>query len=173
MWRVLAVALFCAGLFFAPDHLRSQQLMLQNVGTYSVASSGGGCSQDTAYQAALDGGQNASAITTAVCASVSNGTWAKLDWLYVFDINSSANALVNAVAPGTFNGTANGAPTFTGNSGFLGVDQSATKYIDTNFNAATAAGQYAQNSAHVSIWSFTNAASSTLGGAVLGNNNNS
>jgi hypothetical protein len=106
----------------------------------SASAGGGGCSQATTYNGMLDGSQNSSAITTLICGMVTDGVFAKLDVLYVFAVNSSANSLVNAVNPGTFNGTANGnvstgcagaTACFSANNGWSGVDASTTIYIDT------------------------------------------
>ncbi len=95
------------------------------------------------------------------------GIWQKLDLLYIFAAPNSATALQNLIK-NSFNGTANGTPSFTSYQGFTGVDASTTVYIDTGFNPSTAGGNYVQNSAHISAWSNTNAASSPTGGVLLG-----
>jgi hypothetical protein len=43
----------------------------------------------------MDGSESTSAVTTMVCGMVSDGTWSLLDALYVFAINSTANATLN------------------------------------------------------------------------------
>jgi len=144
----------------------------------SASTGGGGCSQATTYNGMLDSGQNSAAVTTLICGLVTDGVFAKLDVLYIFAINSSANSLVNAVNPGTFNGTANGnvstgcagaTACFSANNGWSGVDASTTIYIDTGFNPSTATSpHFTQNSSHVSAWSFTNATSGASGGTVMG-----
>lgn len=104
---------------------------------------------------------------------VEDGVWSLLDVLYIFATQSSANALLNLIGS-SFNGTANGSPTFTANQGFTGVDASTTVYIDTGFNASIAGGKYAQNSAHVSTWQLNNITSSfpTMGVGDFGLSNN-
>jgi len=144
----------------------------------SASAGGGGCSQATTYNGMLDSGQNSAAITTLICGLVTDGVFAKLDVLYIFAINSSANSLVNAVNPGTFNGTANGNVStgcagstncFSANNGWSGVDASTTIYIDTGFNPSTATSpQFTRNSSHVMAWPYTNAASGASGGAAIG-----
>jgi len=144
----------------------------------SASAGGGGCSQATTYNGMLDSGQNSAAVTTLICGLVTDGVFAKLDVLYVFAINSSANSLVNAVNPGTFNGTANGnvstgcagaTACFSANNGWSGVDASTTIYIDTGFNPSTATSpQFTRNSSHVMAWPYTNAVSGASGGAAIG-----
>ena len=135
----------------------------------AIATGGGGCSQATAFNARTSG-QNAAhqnANTTFICNLVTEGVFAKLDVAYLFATDTSANALLNVVSS-SFNGTANGSPTFTANAGFTGVDASTTVYIDTGFNASTAGGHYSQNSAHASTWGGNNVQAGAAGGATLG-----
>jgi hypothetical protein len=112
------------------------------------ASSGGGCSQATTLNAKLDGGQNTSAVTTAVCGMVTDGDWAKLDFLYVFAINSSGNALLNWVST-SFNGTVGGTGcTFTANAGYNNSNSSC--FISTGYIPSSSGGNATLNSATVS-----------------------
>jgi hypothetical protein len=145
----------------------------------SASTGGGGCSQATTYNGMLDSGQNSAAVTTLICGLVTDGVFAKLDVLYIFAINSSANSLVNAANPGTFTGTANGnvstgcagaTACFSANNGWSGVDASTTIYIDTGFNPSTATPtpNFIRNSSHVMAWPYTNAASGASGGAAIG-----
>lgn len=130
------------------------------------------CSQYTAYVARATGMDTAhnGAFQTLICNGVSQGWWAKLDVFYVFATDTSAHALLNLVSS-SFNGTANGAPSFTTDRGYTGVDASTTVYIDSGFNPSTAGGQYAQNSAHASVWGGNNVQAGALGGGVIGNFN--
>jgi len=132
---------------------------------------GGGCTQATNYIALLDGSQNNTAITTLICGLVTDGTFSLFDVLYIFAINSSANALINAANPSSFAGTAHGAPAFSASNGFTGVDGSSTVYIDTGFNPTVGTPAYQQNSGHLSIWSFTNLAGQAAIGNTSGSNN--
>ena len=58
----------------------------------------GTCTQSAALLARLDGSQNSSAVDTAVCGMVTDGTWLLFDVLYVFATNSSGNVLPWRVA---------------------------------------------------------------------------
>jgi len=160
-------------------------------GRAALDATSGVCSQASTYLTALSSASGAptagtqTAITTLICGLVTDGVFSKLDVLYLFAINSNgagdlgaANALVNAANPGTFNGTANGSPSFSANNGYAGVDASTTVYIDTGFNPSTATSpQFTRNSSHVMAWPYTNAASGASGGSaialVLGSNNTS
>lgn len=160
--RALCVAALCAVPVGASAWWQSIQ---------QVAISTSGCSQATATIARLDGTQDAThntAYTTLICNLVTQGVWAKLDVMYVFATNDAANALTNLVSS-SFGGTANGSPTFTANAGYTGTDGSTTVYISTGFNPTTATTpHFTQNSAHVSMWSNTNAASGAGGGVSIG-----
>lgn len=79
------------------------------------------------------------------------GVWTKLDALYVFASHDSQAGLLNVKAPGTFNATLTNAPTFTTDRGFAG--NGTNSFIDSNFNPATAGGNFAQNSACFGFWS--------------------
>jgi hypothetical protein len=99
--------------------------------------------------------------------SDSGGLWAKLDALYFLATDTAAHALLNLKST-SFNATAVGSPTFTADQGYAGTDASAVKYLDSGFNPATAGGAYTQNSAHVLVWSNTNAQSTSSGGGAIG-----
>jgi hypothetical protein len=66
----------------------------------------------TALLALMDCNENTSAVTTAVCGMVTDGTWSLLDALYVFAINSTTNAKLNWVST-NHSPTVNGTLTFT------------------------------------------------------------
>jgi len=102
-------------------------------------------------------------INTCVAALKTAGVWAKIDFLHVYAAANSQAALINWKNPGTFDGTAVSAPTFTTDRGFTG-DGSAD-YIDTAYNPSTAGGSFTQNSAHFSCWNRTNSAQ---GGFMMG-----
>lgn len=95
--------------------------------------------------------------------------FAKLDVLYLFATDTSANAVLNLISS-SFNATLNGSPAFSANNGYTGVNASSTVYIDSGFNANIAGGSYAQNAAHMSAWSFTGTeiSGSGSGGTVIG-----
>lgn len=160
LWITLTLCLF--GAWQAQSQFIGQ-------GVWRTVPSATGCAESTSFIARTSGMDTThqTAFSTLICSLVSNGVWAKLDVLYVFATNSSANALLN-LKSSSYAGTANGSPTFTADAGFLGVDASGTVYIDTGFNPNTASGNYAANSKSLSAWSNTNAASSAGGGAVIG-----
>lgn len=119
----------------------------------TVAAGGGACSQYTTLAAALDGGENTSAVQTLVCGMVTDGTYSLLDGLYVFATNSQANAQVNWAKPGTNNLTAHGSLTFSANSGY--TSDGSTGYLDTGFIPSSAGGNVTLNSANFGACDFT------------------
>jgi hypothetical protein len=80
-----------------------------------------------------------------------DGVFAKLDRLWVFAQPTQAEALVDLVASAT--ATAVNSPTFAAYLGYTG--DGSTSYIDSNFNPATAGGNYTQNSACIGLWAIT------------------
>lgn len=106
-------------------------------------------SDATNYQTLLDG------LTTDGFFDGS-GNSTLLDFFYILAAPSSTVALLNLVQ-NAYNPTANGSPTFTAYQGYNGVDGSTTVYLDTGFNPTSGSPNYTQNSAHISIWSNTNA----------------
>jgi len=92
---------------------------------------------------------------TMFASLVSGGLWAKADLIYLLSqsTNGGGEALVNAKLPGTYNGTAYNAPTFTALEGFTG--DGASTYIDTNFNPTTHGVNYTLNSASFCIYVLT------------------
>jgi hypothetical protein len=138
-----------------------------------------GCSQATTFLGRLTT-SNGTAYTNTICALVSGGyitgtlsgaaaCGSLFDVIYFLNSDTSANSLLN-ICGTSYGGTAHGSPAFTAGSGFLGVDSSATVYIDTGYAPATAGGNMALSSAHVSAWSFTNATSGAGGGEITGLN---
>lgn len=89
---------------------------------------------------------------TLITSLVSAGVWAKLDALYMFAAADQATALTNLVSS-SYGATAVNSPTFTTDQGFNG--NGSTSYVNTNFNPATAGGQFSLNSAHFGIWDLT------------------
>lgn len=75
------------------------------------------------------------------------GIWAKLDAFWMMAAHDAAAALVNWKNPGTHDLTLHGGtvPTFT-TDGYYETN-GTNGYIDTNFNPATAGGNYTQNAA--------------------------
>lgn len=112
--------------------------------------------ETTTLLAAFTGSYNTarqSAINDLIVSLKNNGIWSKLDVLCIAGLNSG-DSLVNWKNPGTFNGTAANSPTFTVDRGF--TFNGSTSYVNTNFTPSTAGGNYALNSAHLSVYSRTN-----------------
>lgn len=81
-----------------------------------------------------------------------DGLTCKLDLLQIYATQNATTALLNLVQ-NQYNGTANGALTFTADRGYTGVEGSTTAYVNTGFNPVTAvAPHYTQNNAHISVW---------------------
>lgn len=94
------------------------------------------------------------------------GVWQVLDRDWVFSTDNTTIALLDLKSRST--AIANGSPTFTAFQGYTGTDSSITVWINSNFNASTAGGNYSQNSAHHSVWINTNSASTASGGIAIG-----
>lgn len=93
---------------------------------------------------------------------VTSGVWSKLDALYAFAATDEATALTNLVQPG-YGATAVNSPTFGSDVGYTGA---TLKYVDTNFNPATAVGaNYTRDGASLFAWCLTSAA---VGGPLIG-----
>jgi hypothetical protein len=90
------------------------------------------------------------AYTNMINGLVSDGVWSKLDVLYVFATADTITAKLNLIQ-NAYNATApSGDPTFTAGAGY---QNPTTKYLDSGFNASTAAvPKYVQNSACMFNW---------------------
>lgn len=164
MRRLLAALLVAAGLFVPSFSSALTPIERAAVLRHVPAASSGfsaSCTESSNFIARTSGLSNTvkTNIDTFICGGVSDGWWAKLDLIYYLGAPDSTTALLNMVG-NTFNGTANGSPTFTACSGFTGTEGSSTVYIDTGFNPTTASSpKFTQNSAHISGWNLTNATS--------------
>ncbi len=127
------------------------------------------CPQAAAFLARASGldSKHRRAYISFINGLVSGGVWPKFDLLYVFATQNSTTALLNLVSS-SFPCLAAGSPTFAADGGYTGVDASTTVYLDTQFNASSAGGKYAQDSAHVSCVTNTNAMSTAAGGVGIG-----
>lgn len=126
-----------------------------------------GCSEATTFLARASlTGTDATNYTNYICCQVTAGTWALKDIQYIFAAPDTTTAQLNLIST-SFSAVLNGSPNFSANNGYLGVDASTTVYIDTQFNPGSGTPNYAQNSAHFSAWSLTNAAATT-GGVIIG-----
>lgn len=109
----------------------------------------GGVSFDADYQAVLTKANTEGyTIPSAAQQTLQNtlvtdlkaaGVWTKLDILYVFASGNGDSdfATLNFKAPATFQATKVNSPGYNGSNGFTG-ENSAQRYLNTNFNPATA-----------------------------------
>jgi hypothetical protein len=85
--------------------------------------------------------------------------WDKLDCLWLTAAHDAQAAGINWKVPATFALTVVNSPTFAADRGYTGNGTSS--YLSTGFTPSTAGGVYAQNNAHVGVWSRTSAQSGT------------
>lgn len=111
--------------------------------------------QFLARAGALDA-THVNAYTALIDGLVADGLWSLLDCLYIFATDTKANAKLN-LKSSSFPVVENGTVSFTADQGFTLSLASTTNYLLPQFNPSTAGGNFAQNSAHQSIWSNTNA----------------
>ena len=91
----------------------------------------------------------------------SAGIWTGLDRMWIYAAENAQQAQVDLVNLRSH--TLNGAPAFSANRGYTGVDGSNTVFIDTGYNPTTSAVNFTQNAAHISLWTVTNLAAVTGG----------
>jgi hypothetical protein len=180
MRRLLPI-LASVTLFVGAVAFTHAQVPMTGAGLSKPTAAGGGCSPATTFLARTSGlsGTETTAVTNLMCGLVTDGLFTNsasgycttnFDVIYIFAINTTTTALLN-VCSTSFGGTANGAPSFSADAGYTGVDSSNTVFIDTGFNPSTAGGNFSQNSAHLSIWSNTNTTSGASGGITIGSAN--
>lgn len=123
--------------------------------TLTVAPSGGGCSQATAFLSGITTAYSA-AYTTAICGMVTDGDFAKLDRLYVHTTDSTAAALKDWIT--ATSATITGTAVFTAN---LAYTPAANATLNTGLNYSTATNYKTASATLIA---------GTLGGAVADNN---
>lgn len=96
------------------------------------------------------------------------GVWTKLDALYIFAAADEQSALLNWKST-SYNLTKVSSPVFTVDRGFQG--DGVDDVLTTGFNPATAGGNFAQNSAHLGVWSRTNIPNGASQSYEIGNTN--
>jgi hypothetical protein len=99
-----------------------------------------------------------------------DGVWSLLDLVYILASHDSQAAGLNAKTPASNTITVSGTITFTTDRGY-GPATSAGAGLDTNFNPATAGGNWTQNSA--SLFSWVNSTISDTANSVRGTIGNS
>jgi hypothetical protein len=127
-------------------------------GGMPVCYDGGPSSQTLQFLARTSGldATHTSAYTALIDGLVADGVWSKFDVLYIYATQNTATAQLNLISS-SYPATLNGAPAFTVDRGYTGVNASTTVYINSGFNPTTAGSpQYSLNSAHISAWGVTN-----------------
>lgn len=127
-------------------------------GTYTVNNS------QTVASEAITAGLNSThqtAYVTLICGLVTDAVWTKYDAVYVLATSDTVSAKLNLVST-SFSLVPNNSPTFTADQGYTGNGSNA--YLETNFNPATAGGNFTQDSAHLASWDIIkNTAAGKLG----------
>lgn len=144
--------------------LFSPQILVRNQPAI-VAAGGADAAETTAFLARTSGlnGTHTNAYKALINGLVADGIFSKLDSLYIFATDTSANALLSLVSA-TYNATLLGTPTFTADAGYSGCTTS--NFIQTNFVPSTALSpKFTQNSATAFAWSNT---SGQIAGGILG-----
>jgi hypothetical protein len=98
-------------------------------------------------------------IDTLIGSLKTAGVWTKLDAIYIFAAHDAQAARLNWVSS-SYDASAVNSPTFTTDRGYTG--DGATSYLDTTFNATTAGGNFAQNSAHLAVWNGTDVVGASI-----------
>ena len=106
-----------------------------------------------------------SILNTMVAAMKADGSWAKLDRLWIFALGTQAAALVDLVSRST--ATLPVAPTFTAQKGFTG--NGSSQYISTGYNP-TGGTHYALNDSCYGGWIQTNDSRTSGNPVYFGNN---
>ncbi|TIO14922.1 MAG: hypothetical protein E5X86_22650 [Mesorhizobium sp.] len=101
-------------------------------------------------------------IDTFITSLKTAGVWTKLDALWVMAAADEQAARQNWKQD-LYNLTAISSPTFTADRGF--TNNGSTSHLTTGFTPSTAGGQWTLDSAHLGVWSRTNA---VVAGAVMG-----
>lgn len=139
-----------------------QQMLL---GTSAAGGGGGFGAEANAFLARTSGldATHTNAYGALIDGLVADSIWSKLDMLHIYATQDSTTALLNLVST-SFNGTANGSPTFTTDRGYTGATGTSV-YINPGFQPSAGGHLYTANSCHASAWSLTNSNSGT---AILG-----
>lgn len=94
----------------------------------------------------------------------SDGSTSFFDGLYIFATQDSTTALLNLVN-GASAPTTTGSVTFTTDRGFSVNDNDSNNGVVSNINVGSGSFLFQQNSAHVSVWSANDFATTSGGGA--------
>ena len=124
------------------------------------APAGGGftpsCSQSSAFLARATGitlTADKTNYDTLICGMVTDGTFAKMDALYIFAAPDQTTALLNLVQ-NSFSGTTSGTVNFSAHVGFTG--DASTFKVNTGFTPSTATSpNFTLNSASFGLYNLT------------------
>lgn len=113
-------------------------------------SPGGVCSQATAFLARTSGldATHTTAYITMICGMVTDGTWAKLDALWIPATQDQTTAKLNLLSS-SFSLVEQNSPTWTADRGYTG--NQSNMYLDTQFAPSTNGVTYLQNSANLGV----------------------
>ncbi len=106
-------------------------------------------------------------VSNLIASLKAAGIWTKLDRIWLHAAENATQALYDLKARAA--ATAVNSPTFTIDRGYAG--NGTTSYLDSNFNASTAGGNFTQNDAGMGVWVVTSPGAN--GGCVIGANNSS
>jgi hypothetical protein len=129
--------------------------------THGILASSGGVAFDADYQAVLNYATTQGYTLPSAGQQIlqnqlmldlkAGGVWNKLDTFSVFATDGSSDfALIDWIRLTQY--TAVNSPTFTADEGFTGNGTSS--YVDCNYNGATNAVNYANDSAHQMVWAM-------------------
>lgn len=176
MRRALALWLLLAACLYGGYALSQSSIIGGGVHGDIKVSAGGACSAYTNY-AARTGGSLSSTVKTAlqtmICNLVTDGIWSQFDFFYFFAVNtgrSDANLnLVSSSFTAVEHPTPGSSPAWSATTGYTGVDNSSTVFLDTQFAPATASSpQMTVSSIHYGAWIVNNAASCVVMGQGTG-----
>lgn len=107
-------------------------------------------------------------INSTIVALKAAGVWTLLDYIHFEAAADAQSSLLNWKSA-SFNLLAVNSPTFTADRGYAG--DGTTSFLNTQFNPATAGGQFTLNSASIGVYNrTTRAASNVLSAAGSGSN---
>lgn len=89
-------------------------------------------------------------INALIAGLKTDGVWSKLDLFYLLASHDAQSARVNAKTPASNTITETATVTFTADRGYM--TDGDTGYLDTNFNPATAGGNWSRHSASLFSW---------------------
>lgn len=158
MYRILAVVLFCVGLFCLGQAPRAQLTMTGVGGGFGAGGFTPSCAASTNWLARATGvtlSADKTNYDNLLCGLNTDGVLTKLDGLYVFTTVNAATYKLNLISS-SFPLTEHGTFTFTQYAGLQG--NGTTGYEDTGFIASSGGTNFVQNSASMGVCVLTSSA---------------